>query len=107
MARMALSAMQWQDTAQRQGLEITRSMMQGFPGQQFTESMMRSYLQGLEAVTPEMERAMEKVCRRPRSLRWARVSGASPISSSGADSKRAGWNVSNRASRPASRWADG
>ncbi|WP_440765258.1 hypothetical protein [Natronorubrum sp. DTA7] len=60
IARMTLSAMQWQDTAQRQGVEITKSMMQGFPGQRFTQSMMESYLQGLEAVMPEMERAMEK-----------------------------------------------
>ncbi|WP_247000301.1 hypothetical protein [Halosolutus gelatinilyticus] len=63
MARTALSAMKWGDTAQRQGLEITQSMMQGFPGQQFTEAMMESYLQGLEAVMPEMERAMEKGMR--------------------------------------------
>ena len=60
IARMTLSAMQWQDTAQRQGVEITKSMMRGFPGQRFTQSMMESYLQGLEAVVPEMERAMEK-----------------------------------------------
>lgn len=59
VARMTLSAMQWQTTAQQQGFEMTKSMMQSVPGQQFTESMMQNYLQGLEAVSPEMERALE------------------------------------------------
>ncbi|MFC4544724.1 hypothetical protein ACFO5R_22580 [Halosolutus amylolyticus] len=59
VARMALSAMKWQETAQRQGVELTASMLQGLPGQRFTESTMESYLQGLEAVVPEMERAIE------------------------------------------------
>lgn len=60
VARMTLSAMQWQETAQQQSLELTKSMLQGFPGQQFTRSIVQSYLQGLEAVMPEMERAVEK-----------------------------------------------
>jgi len=57
MARMTLSALEWQETAQ---LEMTRSMLQNTPGQQFTESMMQRYLQGKEAVMPEMERVMEQ-----------------------------------------------
>ncbi|SDQ90052.1 hypothetical protein [Natronobacterium texcoconense] len=60
MARMTLSAMKWQETAQKQGMEMTRSMMGSFPGQEFTQSMLENYLQGMQAVMPEMERAIEK-----------------------------------------------
>ncbi|MBZ6493796.1 hypothetical protein [Natrinema longum] len=60
MARMTLSALEWQETAQRQGLEMTKTILESAPGSQFTESMVQSYLQGMEAVVPEMERAMEK-----------------------------------------------
>jgi hypothetical protein len=60
MARATLSALEWQETAQRQGLEMTRSMLENAPGQRFTESMMRNYLQGMEAMMPEMERMMER-----------------------------------------------
>lgn len=60
MARMTLSALEWQETAQRQGLEMTRSMLASAPGPQFTESMVESYLQGMEAVMPEMEQVMER-----------------------------------------------
>lgn len=60
VARTTLSALEWQETAQQQGLELTRSMLQNTPGQQFTESMMQRYLQGMEAVMPEMERVMER-----------------------------------------------
>lgn len=63
MTRMALSVMQWQDTAQRQGFEITKSMMQWTPGQEFTRTMMEGYLEGLEAVAPQMTRAMEQGMR--------------------------------------------
>ncbi len=59
-ARMTLSALQWQETAQQQGLEMTKSMLESVPGPQFTESMMESYLQGMEAVMPEMEQVMEQ-----------------------------------------------
>ncbi|ELY74555.1 hypothetical protein C487_15404 [Natrinema pallidum DSM 3751] len=59
-ARMTLSALEWQETAQQQGLEMTKSMLESVPGPQFTESMMQSYLQGMEAVMPEMEQVMEQ-----------------------------------------------
>lgn len=60
VARMTLSALKWQETAQQQGLEMTKSMLENAPGPQFTESMMQSYLQGMEAVMPEMEQVMER-----------------------------------------------
>jgi hypothetical protein len=63
MARMTLSAIKWQETAQNQGLEMMKSMVESAPGPQFTESMMQSYLQGMEAIMPEMERAMEQGMR--------------------------------------------
>ncbi|RQG93862.1 hypothetical protein [Natrarchaeobius chitinivorans] len=60
MAEMTLSALKWQDTAQKQSMEMTRSMMGTVPGQQFTQSMLESYLQGMEAIVPEMKRAVEQ-----------------------------------------------
>lgn len=45
--KMFLSMLEMQDTAGRQGIEITKSLM-------------RNYLQGVEAIMPEMERAMEE-----------------------------------------------
>ncbi|WP_255682002.1 hypothetical protein [Natrinema sp. SYSU A 869] len=60
VARMTLSALKWQETAQQQGLEMTKSMLESVPGPQFTESMMQSYLQGMEAIMPEMEQVMER-----------------------------------------------
>lgn len=46
-AKMALSALEWQETAQNQGLE-------------FTKSMFQNYVQGVEAVLPGTERAMQE-----------------------------------------------
>lgn len=46
-AQMTLSALEWQDTAQRQGLV-------------FTKSLLQSYVQGAEAVVPEMQEAMQQ-----------------------------------------------
>ena len=47
VAKMVLSALQWQDTAQRQGLELTKTILQ-------------NYIQGVEAALPQMEKAMEQ-----------------------------------------------
>lgn len=63
MAQMTLSAMRWQNTAQKQGMEMTQSMMETFPGQQFTQSMLENYLEGMQAIMPEIERAIEKGTR--------------------------------------------
>lgn len=60
MAEMTLSALEWGESAQRQGLEMTQSMFESAPGPQFTESMMERYLEGMEAIVPEMEQAMEQ-----------------------------------------------
>lgn len=60
MARLTLDAMQWQQTAQQQGMELTKSVLNQFPGQEFTQSMLEQYLEGMEAMMPEMERAMER-----------------------------------------------
>ncbi len=60
MAKMTLSAIKWQEVAQQQGLEMTKSLLENTPGPQFTESMMESYLQGMEAMMPEMEQVMER-----------------------------------------------
>lgn len=60
MAQLTLSALRWQETAREQGMEMTRSMMNQFPGQEFTQSMLESYLDGTEAMMPEMERALER-----------------------------------------------
>ncbi|WP_408958790.1 hypothetical protein [Natrinema sp. 74] len=60
MAQMTLSAIRWQEIAQQQGLEMTKSMLENTPGPQFTESMMESYLQGMEEMMPEMEQVMEE-----------------------------------------------
>lgn len=46
-ARMMLSILEWQETAQTQGLE-------------FTKSMFRSYVEGVEAMLPEMRQAVEE-----------------------------------------------
>ncbi|SFI82278.1 hypothetical protein [Natronobacterium gregoryi] len=54
MAQITLSAMQWQDTAQKQGMELMRS----FPGQELTQSMLENYLEGMQTMLPEMERAI-------------------------------------------------
>ncbi|OLZ41201.1 hypothetical protein A6E15_09470 [Natrinema saccharevitans] len=58
MAEMTLSALEWGESAQRQGIELTQSMLESAPGPQFTESMMERYLEGMEAIVPEMEQAM-------------------------------------------------
>lgn len=79
MAQMTLSAMQWQETAQKQGFEMTRSMLQGMVGQQLTQSMIERYLEGLETVMPEMEQALEKGLRatsQPQSTRQGGQSGS-------------------------------
>ncbi|QLG51111.2 hypothetical protein [Natrinema halophilum] len=60
MVRMSLSALKWQESAQKQGLEMTKSMLENAPSQQLTESMMQSYVQGVEAMLPEMEQVMEQ-----------------------------------------------
>ncbi|WP_254523303.1 hypothetical protein [Natrinema caseinilyticum] len=60
MAQMTLSALKWQESAQKQSFEITKSMLENAMGQQLTESMMQSYLQGVEAMMPEMEQMMEE-----------------------------------------------
>ncbi|WP_435552548.1 hypothetical protein [Natrinema sp. CGMCC1.2065] len=59
MAEMTLSALEWGESAQRQGMEMTQSMFESAPGPQFTASMMERYLEGMEAIVPEMEDAME------------------------------------------------
>lgn len=63
MAEMTLSALEWGESAQRQGLELTQSMLESAPGPQFTESMMERYLEGMEAIVPEMEQAMAEGTR--------------------------------------------
>lgn len=50
MAQMAVSALEWQETAQTQGLQFTRSMFQ-------------NYVEGVEAVLPKMQAAMEEGTR--------------------------------------------
>lgn len=60
MAQLTLSALQWQQTAQKQGMEMSQSMLDQFPGQEFTQSMLESYLEGMETMAPEMERALER-----------------------------------------------
>ena len=78
MAQMTLRAMQWQGTAQTQGFKMMTSMLQGMPGQQFTQLMMERYLAGLEAVMPELERALEKgvhVTSQPQSTRQGDQAG--------------------------------
>ncbi|WP_290811844.1 hypothetical protein [Halovivax sp.] len=49
--KMFLSLLEMQDTAGRQGIEVTKSLME-------------NYLQGVEAIMPEVEQAMEEGMRR-------------------------------------------
>ncbi len=86
MAEMTLSALEWGESAQRQGIEMTQSMLESAPGPRFTESMMERYLEGMEAIVPEMEQAMEQGMRtaaRPGTAAREQRMGNAPPRSSG------------------------
>ncbi|WP_254768134.1 hypothetical protein [Salinilacihabitans rarus] len=61
-ARMTLSALEWQDTTQRQGIE-------------FTKSLLRNYLQGVESIAPEMGRAMQEGMGGPMAAQQEMIEG--------------------------------
>lgn len=84
--KMMLSALEWQETAQRQGIELSKSMLQ-------------NYLEGVQAVVPGMEEAMRSgtsASQGPRSgpeyetasQGWGQPPGQTPTYEQGAGQSR-------------------